>query len=1094
MRTKALVCAFLSLVLIGLILPPATRADELQDAVDNPEQTNGTALIFTSQTSSGGALWSADTTTYTTAPASAKSGHISGNMYSTLTTTVTGPASLSFYQKVSSQASSDTLKFMINGAVKSTISGTVNWQQKLFTLPTGTSTLQWKYSKNATVDGGSDAAWVDKIVVSPFTTVMVTGPTGTLVSGTTTTISWNAPAAADKFGLYYTANGSTWVPIPGASAPNYLPGTGFSDQTFVWTVATPAGNTTKAKVKVVAYNAANKMVAQGMSSVPFAITMLQVTSPNGGQTFNPVTNPTTTVTFMLYGQPTASTATLSYALNTATSGPTITTIPVSGAGAYAAPWLLPAVTKATNARVNVTLKNIKGAAVGTDLSDAVFTILPSYIISGTVTLSGKPLSGVTMNLGGSATATATTDAKGKYALTSLPSGSYTVTPNLTGYSFTPTSASVSITTANVTKNFTAGPVTYLISGKVSGAIQQGVTITLSKAGAANKTTTTAADGSYSFTGLVNGSYTVTPSKTGFTFSPVSEPVTIDGANETAVDFTSAGVTYSISGTVSGAVQQGVTMTLTGAANTQTTTASDGTYSFTGLANGGYTVTPSLAGFTFAPTSKPITISNANSTGNNFTATAVVTYLISGTVSGAVQQGVTMHLTGTANATTITAADGTYSFTGLANGGYTVTPSLTGYAFTPPSIQKNINGSSITAVNFTSSTSSGQLQVTVYNLVSKAGVTVVLGDSTGALVSTAETDTNGVVTFSNPPANATVTAAGICGSTYILRSHYDVNVPAVSFAALDSCVPPQSLGQAILNITCGPGVTYVKRAGTQELCLSSSATLTVPVTSNMVQSDGKVSFVVAGLDISASQTVAYGSSLDNTFVDGMQVNINVDQAPVDYTWMLSNIPNNAMGVNNVSIVRTGAVADVSTTDLGAFLSSAATVTFTTPPGVGTSFTSLASISVDLNADGFPDNQYSVVSLATSPSSTSFDINAFPNMVSNVTVTNFNTAQPTIQWTGSDSTADGIRILLLSSASGTSYSYALGTPTARSSVVFPELPASLSAFSPANWGGQFEIYMGNYQNSTCVDYNDCLTNRNQPFATWTEFYTYDIVFYP
>lgn len=80
-------------------------------------------------------------------------------------------------------------------------------------------------------------------------------------------------------------------------------------------------------------------------------------------------------------------------------------------------------------------------------------------------------------------------------------------------------------------------------------------------------------------------------------------------------------TYSISGTVSGAVTSGVTITLSGAASKTTTTATGGTYTFTGLANGSYTVTPSKSGYTFSPTSTAVTISSGNKTGINFTSTA-----------------------------------------------------------------------------------------------------------------------------------------------------------------------------------------------------------------------------------------------------------------------------------------------------------------------------------------------------------------------------------------------------------------------------------------------------------------------------------------
>ena len=83
-------------------------------------------------------------------------------------------------------------------------------------------------------------------------------------------------------------------------------------------------------------------------------------------------------------------------------------------------------------------------------------------------------------------------------------------------------------------------------------------------------------------------------------------------------------TYSISGTVSGAIQAGVTITLTGSSTGSTPTDASGNYSFTGLSNGSYTVTPSKTGYTFSPTSIAVTISGADQTGKNFTATTTGT--------------------------------------------------------------------------------------------------------------------------------------------------------------------------------------------------------------------------------------------------------------------------------------------------------------------------------------------------------------------------------------------------------------------------------------------------------------------------------------
>jgi hypothetical protein len=52
-------------------------------------------------------------------------------------------------------------------------------------------------------------------------------------------------------------------------------------------------------------------------------------------------------------------------------------------------------------------------------------------------------------------------------------------------------------------------------------------------GTSTATVTANSFGVYSFTGLKDGSYTVRPTKTGFTYTPASRPVTINGANATA---------------------------------------------------------------------------------------------------------------------------------------------------------------------------------------------------------------------------------------------------------------------------------------------------------------------------------------------------------------------------------------------------------------------------------------------------------------------------------------------------------------------------------------------------------------------------------
>ena len=162
------------------------------------------------------------------------------------------------------------------------------------------------------------------------------------------------------------------------------------------------------------------------------------------------------------------------------------------------------------------------------------------------------------------------------------------------------------------------------------AARGGATISLT--GASTATTTANASGSYTFTGLANGSYTVTPSLAGYTFSPASAAVTVNGANVTAPTFTATQQTWSITGTV-GAAGSGATISLTGTSTATTTANASGNYTFTGLANGSYTVTPSFAGHTFSPTSAAVTVNGANVTAPSFT-TTVQTWSITGTVGTA----------------------------------------------------------------------------------------------------------------------------------------------------------------------------------------------------------------------------------------------------------------------------------------------------------------------------------------------------------------------------------------------------------------------------------------------------------------------------
>lgn len=163
----------------------------------------------------------------------------------------------------------------------------------------------------------------------------------------------------------------------------------------------------------------------------------------------------------------------------------------------------------------------------------------SFNISGQVLNNGvSPLSGaeVVLNDGGILTSVFT-ESDGTYQFTRLrEGGSFTVSASAAHFTMTPASQTFNNLSSDQTLNFTA--ITsdsnfFNIDGQVTenGVGLAGVTVTLS--GSQSGLRTTDSNGNYSFTLIMNGNYTVTPSILGFTFAPPSQTFNNLLANQTA---------------------------------------------------------------------------------------------------------------------------------------------------------------------------------------------------------------------------------------------------------------------------------------------------------------------------------------------------------------------------------------------------------------------------------------------------------------------------------------------------------------------------------------------------------------------------------
>jgi hypothetical protein len=114
-----------------------------------------------------------------------------------------GAQILSFWWKVSSESGFDFLRFNINGTANDSISGEIDWAQKsVITIPSGTQTLTWVYQKDGSASAGSDAGWIDEVVLTyklaaPGSFSATNGTIHNLIR-----LNWDAVGSANSYRIY----------------------------------------------------------------------------------------------------------------------------------------------------------------------------------------------------------------------------------------------------------------------------------------------------------------------------------------------------------------------------------------------------------------------------------------------------------------------------------------------------------------------------------------------------------------------------------------------------------------------------------------------------------------------------------------------------------------------------------------------------------------------------------------------------------------------------------------------------------------------------------------------------------------------------
>ena len=284
-------------------------------------------------------------------------------------------------------------------------------------------------------------------------------------------------------------------------------------------------------------------------------------------------------------------------------------------------------------------------------------------------------------------------------------------------------------------NSTGNPTSFSIAGTISPlAGGNGATLTLS--GADSATATADSAGNYTFTGLANGTYTIVPSHAGFTFTPSSQSMTVNGANVAGMNFTANGAT--------------VAPTITTPPANQTVAAGQ-TATFTVVAGGTAPLSyqwqkngANITGATSASYTTPIT-----TTADSGSAFAVVVTNTAGTVTSA---AATLTVTAAAVAPTITTQPANQTVTA----GQTATFTVVAAGAAPLTYQWQKNGA-----NLTGATSASYTTPATTTADSGSTFRVVVANTAGTVTSAAATLTVTAAavapTITTPPANQTVTA-------------------------------------------------------------------------------------------------------------------------------------------------------------------------------------------------------------------------------------------------------------------------------------------------------------------------------------------------
>jgi len=127
-------------------------------------------------TTGGEAPWSGIVTNSHDTIDVAVSGAIGNNTNSWIQTEVNGPATVSFWWRVSSETNYDYFSLQVDAVEMRTISGASGWRQEAINIGAGLHRVRWIYQKDSNNNIGSDKAWLDQVQI-------ISAPAGPQITG-----------------------------------------------------------------------------------------------------------------------------------------------------------------------------------------------------------------------------------------------------------------------------------------------------------------------------------------------------------------------------------------------------------------------------------------------------------------------------------------------------------------------------------------------------------------------------------------------------------------------------------------------------------------------------------------------------------------------------------------------------------------------------------------------------------------------------------------------------------------------------------------------------------------------------------------------